>query len=114
MPWSKRVSPSRRPSGRRHKHLAYVLGLPAIAEVVGSSPAADTSLEATALQKHLAYLREEQIRLARQIASVETTITALREGGPLMAEKMFDGFDHTQYQDEVEQPGRDGHCAPDE
>ena len=31
LPGSKRVSPSRRPSGRRDKHLAYVTGLPAIA-----------------------------------------------------------------------------------
>ncbi|MGN6221968.1 MAG: MerR family transcriptional regulator [Microbacterium sp.] len=74
------------------------LGLPQIAEVLGR----ETS-EAHALESHLAWLRQEQGRLARQIASVENTITALRGGERLMAENMFDGFDHTQYKDEVEQ-----------
>ena len=88
------------------------LGLPAIAEVVGApgggrspAPGAETpgaEIEATALEKHLALLRAEQTRLARQIASVENTITALREGGALRPDDMFDGFDHTQYKDEVE------------
>lgn len=103
------------------------LGLPAIAEVVGapgqhrpprpsaetldvsgsasesgSGGRADIAIEADALEKHLALLREEQARLARQIASVENTITTLREGGSLMPDDMFDGFDHTQYKDEVE------------
>ncbi|GAA4480597.1 MerR family transcriptional regulator [Microbacterium panaciterrae] len=77
------------------------LGLPLIAEVVHGADA-EAGPEATALETHLALLRAEQTRLARQIASVETTITTLREGGPLMAENMFDGFDHTQYKDEVE------------
>jgi MerR family transcriptional regulator, thiopeptide resistance regulator len=77
------------------------LGLPQIAEVLRS--ASQETTEASALETHLALLREEQNRLARQIASVETTITALRGGEQLMAENMFDGFDHTQYKDEVEQ-----------
>ena len=74
------------------------LGLPQVAEVL-SKPQS----EASALETHLALLREEHTRLARQIASVESTITARREGEELMAEKMFDGFDHTQYKDEVTQ-----------
>ncbi|MFK3835984.1 MerR family transcriptional regulator [Microbacterium sp. NPDC087868] len=74
------------------------LGLPQIAEVLARERA-----EASALETHLALLREEQTRLARQIASVESTIDALRGGEELMAENMFDGFDHTQYRDEVEQ-----------
>ncbi|MDT0156091.1 MerR family transcriptional regulator [Microbacterium sp. ARD32] len=74
------------------------LGLPQIAEVLDRGTA-----EASALQTHLGWLRQEQQRLARQIASVETTITALTEGGTLMAENMLDGFDHTRYKDEVEQ-----------
>lgn len=80
------------------------LGLPQIADVLGASahPAATVS-EASALETHLALLREEQTRLARQIASVESTITALRGGEELMAENMFDGFDHTQYKEEVEE-----------
>ncbi|WP_315638063.1 MULTISPECIES: MerR family transcriptional regulator [Microbacterium] len=104
------------------------LGLPQIAEVLGpstgsgtqgggsgtqgggsgtqgggsGSPGGGSAAEASALEAHLALLREEQTRLARQIASVESTITALRGGENLMAENMFDGFDHTQYKQEVE------------
>lgn len=74
------------------------LGLPQIADVLGREAS-----EAHALESHLAWLRQEQDRLARQIASVETTISALRGGERLMAENMFDGFDHTQYKDEVEE-----------
>ena len=74
------------------------LGLPQIAEVLSRE-----RTQASALETHLEYLRQEQGRLARQIASVESTITALRAGEELMAENMFDGFDHTQYKDEVEQ-----------
>ncbi|WP_226533777.1 MerR family transcriptional regulator [Microbacterium paraoxydans] len=80
------------------------LGLPQIAEVLGASTdGAPEQSEASALETHRALLREEQTRLARQIASVESTITALRGGENLMAENMFDGFDHTQYKDEVEE-----------
>lgn len=73
------------------------LGLPQIAEVLDRERG-----EGSALETHLALLREEQTRLARQIASVESTITALRGGENLMAENMFDGFDHTRYREEVE------------
>ncbi|SIT84766.1 MerR family transcriptional regulator [Microbacterium sp. RU33B] len=74
------------------------LGLSQISEVL----ARETS-EERALVGHLSWLREEQHRLSRQIAAVESTIEAMRGGERLMAEKMFDGFDHTQYRDEVEQ-----------
>ena len=74
------------------------LGLPQIGEVL----ARETSQE-DALTGHLAWLRQEQDRLERQIVSVQLTIEALRGGERLMAEDMFDGFDHTQYKDEVEQ-----------
>lgn len=74
------------------------LGLPQIAGVLEKERS-----EASALETHLALLRDEQIRLARQIASVESTITALRGGEELMAENMFDGFDHTRYKGEVEE-----------
>ena len=80
------------------------LGLPQIADVLSPSTGSGTQgAEASALQTHLALLREEQTRLARQIASVESTITALRGGEELMAENMFDGFDHTRYKEEVEE-----------
>ncbi|XAS66814.1 MerR family transcriptional regulator [Micrococcaceae bacterium Sec5.7] len=74
------------------------LGLPVIAQVVQNEADA-----AKALSGHLGWLRQEQNRLARQIASVQQTIKAVKEGGEIMAEDMFDGFDHTQYKDEVEE-----------
>lgn len=55
-----------------------------------------------ALERHLAWLRAEQDRLGRQIASVRSTIEALRGEEKIMAQKMFDGFDHTRYREEVE------------
>jgi MerR family transcriptional regulator, thiopeptide resistance regulator len=74
------------------------LGLPQIAEVLDRE-----RTQQDALADHLAWLRQEQDRLARQIVSVELTIEALKGGERLMAENMFDGFDHTKYRDEVQQ-----------
>ena len=74
------------------------LGIPAIAEVL-QGQRDDT----VALRTHLEWLSQERERLARQYASVERTITQLEGGEKPMAEKMFEGFDHTQYKDEVEQ-----------
>jgi DNA-binding transcriptional MerR regulator len=85
------------------------LGLPQIADVL-----AEPAEEANALESHLEWLRSEQDRLTRQIASVESTIAALNEGEELMAEKMFDGFDHTQHREEVEQRwGADAYAESD-
>ena len=67
-----------------------------------------------ALRRHLHQLRTEQQRLARMAASVERTIVTLEKGGPLVAEEMFDGFDHTQYRDEVEERwGKDAYASSD-
>ena len=85
------------------------LGLPAIAEVLRREPDAEQ-----ALGRHLDWLRQEQDRLGRQIASVRQTIDRLKAGGEIMAEKMFDGFDHTQYKDEVQERwGTDAYAAGD-
>jgi len=68
----------------------------------------------SALRAHLDWLRQEQQRLMQQIASIETTLRKTKEGGQLMAEEMFDGFDHTQYKDEVIQRwGRDAYESSD-
>lgn len=72
------------------------LGLPAIAEALAGQR--DT---AAALRTHLELLEQERRRLARQIESVRTTLRRTEEGGQLMAEEVFDGFDHTRYRDEV-------------
>jgi DNA-binding transcriptional MerR regulator len=85
------------------------LGLPAIAEVL-----AGQTDDSAALAGHLRWLREEKNRLDRQIRSVETTISRMKEEEPLMAKDMFDGFDHTVYKEEVEQRwGRDAYAASD-
>lgn len=70
--------------------------------------------ESAALHTHLALLRREQNRLKRQIAAVEHTIVSLKGRDPLMAEAMFEGFDHTEYKDEVEQRwGADAYAQSD-
>jgi DNA-binding transcriptional MerR regulator len=85
------------------------LGLPAIAEVLEREDRAPH-----ALRGHLEWLRREQERLARQIASVEQTIDSLEGGERIMAEQMFDGFDHTEYKEEVEQRwGTDAYARSD-
>jgi DNA-binding transcriptional MerR regulator len=85
------------------------LGLPAIAEVFQQQ--ADP---VQALDRHLEWLAQEQERLARQMASVRQTIETVKGGGDMVAEKMFDGFDHTQYKDEVEERwGKDSYAKSD-
>ncbi|MFT4134890.1 MerR family transcriptional regulator [Microbacterium sp.] len=85
------------------------LGLPQIAGGL-----AHEDDEASALTTHLLLLRQEQDRLARQIAAVEHTVTTLQGGDELMAETMFDGFDHTRYKEEVEQRwGKDAYARSD-
>lgn len=74
------------------------LGLPQIADLL-----AREHDEASVLTTHLSLLRQEEERLARQIAAVEHTIDSLRGKETLMPENMFDGFDHTQYKEEVEE-----------
>lgn len=56
-----------------------------------------------ALRTHIELLRAEQTRLTRQIAAVQSTIATWEGGEKKMTHDMFDGFDHTQYRDEVEQ-----------
>jgi DNA-binding transcriptional MerR regulator len=74
------------------------LGIPAIAEVLDGQRD-----NAQALAVHLHWLQQEKERLDRQIAAVETTIRKMEGGEQLMAEEMLDGFDNTQYRDEVEE-----------
>jgi DNA-binding transcriptional MerR regulator len=86
------------------------LGLPAIADVL-----AGQANHTDALLTHLHWLQREQERLDRQIGAVESTITKLEGGEQLMAEDMFDGFDHTQYREEVEDRwGKDAYAKSDD
>jgi MerR family transcriptional regulator, thiopeptide resistance regulator len=85
------------------------LGLPAIGEAL-----AGQTESSRALTSHLRWLEREKERLDRQIASVEGTIRKLEGGKQLMAETMFDGFDHTRYRAEVEEKwGADAYRASD-
>jgi MerR family transcriptional regulator, thiopeptide resistance regulator len=85
------------------------IGLPGIAEVLDRD-----GDEIAALETHREWLLLEQERLARRIAAVTKTIEARRGGEELMAEDMFDGFDHTRYREEVEQRwGADAYRAGD-
>lgn len=72
------------------------LGLPAIAEVLDGQRD-----RVAALETHLELLEQERQRIGRQIDSVRTTLRKLKGGERLMAEEVFDGFDHTQYEEEV-------------
>ena len=85
------------------------LGLPAIAEVLEGHKD-----DARALLGHLQWLNQEKERLDRQISSVETTILKMEGGEQLMAEEMLNGFDHTQYKEEVEERwGKEAYAKSD-
>ncbi|MDQ0794974.1 MerR family transcriptional regulator [Streptomyces sp. B1I3] len=67
-----------------------------------------------ALRAHLRLLEQERERIGRQIASVRTTLHRTEEGKELMAEQIFDGFDHTVYEEEVtERWGREAYDRSD-
>jgi DNA-binding transcriptional MerR regulator len=74
------------------------VGLAAMVTMLDSEPDA-----VAALRDHLGRLEAERVRLARRITSVRTTVETLEKKGRLMAETMFDGFDHRQYEAEVEE-----------
>lgn len=72
------------------------VSLSAIAEVLEGEQNA-----VSALHTHLGLLEQEHQQLTRRIASVRTTLGKLERGEPLMPDDVLDGFDHTQYRDEV-------------
>jgi DNA-binding transcriptional MerR regulator len=74
------------------------LRLTALGEVLAREVEVHTALEA-----HLRLLRAEQRRIQRQLASVQRTLDAMKEGKEPDVTEIFDGFDHTEYKDEVEQ-----------
>ncbi len=85
------------------------LGLTQIADVLDRDVP-----EHSALSAHLEFLEAERERLDRQIRAVQTTIHARQEGKTLMAENALDGFDHTQYRDEVEERwGKEAYASSD-
>lgn len=83
------------------------LTLPDIARVLD-----EETDEVRALTKHAQWLASEEKRIARQRAAVHATIRALQEGQDMNAKDAFDGFDHTQYKDEVEERwGKDAYAS---
>ncbi|RRJ87812.1 MerR family transcriptional regulator [Gulosibacter macacae] len=56
---------------------------------------------AQALREHGDQLERERDRLSRMIAAVRATAAQLDQGEELMTNKMFDGFDHSEYEAEV-------------
>ncbi|MFC5337420.1 MerR family transcriptional regulator [Leucobacter denitrificans] len=103
------------------------LGLDAIAQVLAAQ---DNELgigesaihaEAKLLESHLELLRGERDRIDRQIGAVGRTVQALKRANTnetqkeaLMSTNMFDGFDHTEYKEEVERRwGADAYAKSD-
>ncbi|WP_431955261.1 MerR family transcriptional regulator [Nocardia lijiangensis] len=85
------------------------LGLPVIAEVLAGEQDATA-----ALRTHLELLRQEQDRIRRRIESVHNTLQKTERGEKLVAAEVFDGFDHTQYKDEViERWGKEAYESSD-
>ncbi|HEX6968294.1 MAG TPA: MerR family transcriptional regulator [Micromonosporaceae bacterium] len=72
------------------------LGLPAIGRVLDGQ-----GDPAVALREHLALLERERVRLDRVIESVRSTLRKIERGEQLVPQEVFDGFDHTQYEQEV-------------
>ena len=58
-------------------------------------------------------LESERARLAAVVESVRSTIKALEKGEQLVADTMFNGFDHTQYKDEVVDRWGEAYTASD-
>ncbi|GAB7192010.1 TipAS antibiotic-recognition domain-containing protein [Kineococcus sp. NUM-3379] len=86
------------------------LGLRAVGEVLDGERDAPA-----ALRSHLELLEQEQQRLARRIESVRTTLRKVEGGEPLVAQEVFDGFDHAQHEQEVtERWGREAWQRGDE
>ncbi|MCC9177837.1 MerR family transcriptional regulator [Arthrobacter sp. zg-Y750] len=85
------------------------LGLPQIRKVLHGEQD-----DAAALARHLVQLQAEQHRLQAQVVAVRSTLAALEGGEEIMAEKMFEGFDSTQYREEVEERwGREAYAESD-
>lgn len=85
------------------------LGLSEIADILDQHTDAREALET-----HLDLLHRERARVDTQIAAVNYTIARLEQKESLMPNEMFDGFDHTQYREEVtERWGADAYAASD-
>jgi DNA-binding transcriptional MerR regulator len=71
------------------------VGIPAIADSL------ERASDEEALAAHLRDLEREADRIRRQIRAVEQTLRAREEGAAMTAEEALDGFDQSQYEQEV-------------
>ncbi|WP_206447544.1 MerR family transcriptional regulator [Agrococcus sp. KRD186] len=71
------------------------VGIPAIAASL------ERASDEEALAAHLVDLEREADRVHRQIRAVEQTLRAREEGAAMTAEEALDGFDQSQYEQEV-------------
>lgn len=71
------------------------VGIPAIAESL------ERASDEEALAAHLVDLEREAHRIQRQIRAVEQTLRARERGADMSAEEALDGFDQSQYEQEV-------------
>lgn len=98
--------------GRRHygareiarlQHILVLreLGVPLtrIGAIVDAAP--DDAALAAHLTDHLAGLEAERDRYATLATTVRRTVAALKEGRPMTADDMLDGFDRTPYEPEA-------------
>ena len=76
----------------------YDVGLEAIEDALRRD--VDT---VSALREHSDQMRQHRRELSRRIASLERTIEKMEGGEQLMADEVFEEFDHTQHREEVEQ-----------
>lgn len=70
-----------------------------IGAIVDAAP--DDAALAAHLTDHLAGLEAERDRYATLAATVRRTVAALKEGRPMTADDMLDGFDRTPYEPEA-------------
>jgi len=78
------------------------VGLGAIAEILDDPGGpGDPGVRAQRLREHRTWLLAERDRLDRLARTVTSTIESLEGGTTMPAEQMYDGFDHTQYEQEA-------------
>ena len=77
------------------------MGLPL--DAIGRALDAQEADLPAALGRHLEELTQERARIERKLAAVRWTLDHLRQGAPLMAENMLDGFDQSRYRQEVQE-----------
>ncbi|SDT68971.1 MerR family transcriptional regulator [Jiangella sp. DSM 45060] len=74
------------------------LGLEAIGEALAAQDGAGA---VDVLRRHRAWLLAERDRLDQLVATVESTMTTLEEGGTMTANSMFEGFEQNPYEEEA-------------